>query len=309
VTIGLPVYNSARHLDETIESLISQTLDDFELIVSDNASTDETGAICMRYAKFDPRVQYLRQRINVGAPRNWNAVFHPARGRYFKWASGNDVCDTTLLEKCVAALERDAGAVLCYGRTQFVDDTGAPTEIYDGDLPVSDERPGKRFESVRREWVLNNAQQGVIRTEILRQTGLDRLFPNGDLSLMAELALYGRFILLPDILLRRRWTPESMMNMRTPAEIHRLYNPQARRPMRLVVGRQQWDQFSSIARAPIPPVDKVHAWVAALQLTVGAWRFLLREILWPLRPPVSYVLRRLRRLRSTRTIGCRPSAD
>src|SRR5688572_28337892 len=94
VSIGLPVYNGERFLSEALDSLLGQTLADFELIVSDNASTDRTAEICLAYAARDARVRYVRQQTNIGAIRNWNFVARQARGQYFKWASANDFCDS-----------------------------------------------------------------------------------------------------------------------------------------------------------------------------------------------------------------------
>jgi glycosyltransferase involved in cell wall biosynthesis len=81
VSFGVPVYNGHRHLRETLDSLLAQTYSDFELIISDNASTDATPDICQEYASRDSRIQYHRQTENVGAPENWNFVARKARGR------------------------------------------------------------------------------------------------------------------------------------------------------------------------------------------------------------------------------------
>jgi GT2 family glycosyltransferase len=204
VSIGLPVYNGARHLAEALDSLLAQTYSDFELIISDNASTDETAAICADYARRDPRIRYVRQSQNIGAPRNWSFVATVARGTYFKWASSNDICAADMLERCVTTLSSRPDAVLCYGRTSLMDeDTGQQTP-YDGDFSIEDERPSERFKHLLRAIRLNNAQCGLIRTSVLRQTGLDRPYPAGDMPLMGELALRGRFILVPEVLLVRR---------------------------------------------------------------------------------------------------------
>ncbi len=204
VSIGLPVYNGARFLAQAFDSLLGQTYRDLELIVSDNASTDETAAICADYAARDSRVRYIRQPVNIGAPRNWSFVVTVARGRYFKWASCNDRCTENMLERCLAVLEQQPQAVLCYGRTCLVAEETGREELYDGDIAVEDERPSDRLIRLLRELQLNNAQSGLIRLDALRQTGLDRSYPSGDLPLMAELALRGKFVLLPDVLLFRR---------------------------------------------------------------------------------------------------------
>jgi glycosyltransferase involved in cell wall biosynthesis len=265
VSIGIPVYNGARHLRGALDSCVGQTLGDLEVIISDNASTDDTGRICEEYVRKDPRVRYIRQPRNIGAPRNWNAVVHEARGEFFKWASSNDLVAPTMLARCTEVMRSESDVVLCYGRTGLIDDDGVLLGVSDADLDVTDVRPSDRFERVRARMTMNNAQQGMVRTALLRRTRLDRLYPGGDITLMAELALYGRFRLLPDVLLYRRQGPGSVAAMRTPAEVQRMYNPQARRPMKLVRGRFHWDHVVSVARAPIPLAEKVRSWAGAVR--------------------------------------------
>jgi glycosyltransferase involved in cell wall biosynthesis len=265
VSIGVPVYNAAHYLGQALDSLLGQTLDNFELIISDNASTDDTEALCRDYARRDPRIRYIRQPMNIGAPRNWNAVLQLARGEFFKWASGNDYCAPTLLERCVEALRADPGAVLCFGRTQLVGENGQTLRLYEDDFAVLDDSPADRFMRVRAQLRLNNVQQSVMRRAVLRRTRLDRLYPGGDMALTAELALYGRFLLLPEVLLYRRHGAGTLTSMRSPAEVQRMCNPQARRPLRLVASRFHWDHFMSVARAPISLAEKRRAWADALR--------------------------------------------
>src|ERR1700737_2789384 len=90
VSIGLPVYNGERYLRFAIDSLLEQDYINFELIISDNASTDATQAICQEFADKDPRVRYYRNQTNLGASGNYDRVFELARGDLFKWAAHDD---------------------------------------------------------------------------------------------------------------------------------------------------------------------------------------------------------------------------
>src|SRR6185437_10306412 len=105
LSVGLPVYNGSGYVAESIEALLGQTFEDFELIISDNASTDDTGKVCRRYQKTDSRVRYYRQPRNVGLAPNHNFCVEQARGELFKWAAGDDLYARNLLETCVAALD------------------------------------------------------------------------------------------------------------------------------------------------------------------------------------------------------------
>ncbi len=80
LSIGLPVYNGEEYLTESLEALLGQTYEDFELIISDNDSTDGTADICRRYAKQDSRIRYFRQPRNIGCNPNHNFVIKQAPG-------------------------------------------------------------------------------------------------------------------------------------------------------------------------------------------------------------------------------------
>src|SRR5690606_34223573 len=107
-----------------LDSLLAQTFTDFELIISDNASTDGTQSICESYASRDPRVRYIRQARNIGAARNHNYTVEVARGELFKWAAHDDLYSPRFLDACVAELDAHPEAVLAFSRTCFIDENG-----------------------------------------------------------------------------------------------------------------------------------------------------------------------------------------
>lgn len=84
VSIGMPVYNGEQFLKDALDSILAQTFDNFELIISDNTSTDNTQEICKAYSAKDQRICYYRNEKNLGAAWNFNRVFELARGEYFK---------------------------------------------------------------------------------------------------------------------------------------------------------------------------------------------------------------------------------
>src|SRR4051812_43091384 len=98
LSIGIPVYNGARYLRMTLDSLLAQTYRDFEIIISDNASTDDTELICRAYAARDPRVRYHRAPVNLGAPANYRRAFDLSTGDYFKWQNADDIIAPTFVE-------------------------------------------------------------------------------------------------------------------------------------------------------------------------------------------------------------------
>lgn len=105
ITIGMPVFNSAATVAAAIESVLGQTLSDFELVISDNCSTDGTTYICKRYAEQDARIRHIRQDRNIGASPNFRYVVAQARGTYFTWAAADDVRSPDFIETNVRFLE------------------------------------------------------------------------------------------------------------------------------------------------------------------------------------------------------------
>ena len=273
VSIGVPVFNGERFLAQALDSLLDQTLVDFELIISDNASTDGTQAICEEYARRDSRIRYIRHKKNIGAPRNWNALVNESRGVFFKWASASDYCVPVMLEKCVQTMQADPGIVLCYGKTQMLDENERLAEIYERDRSFNEDQPIDRFMHVCSQLQRNNIQCGVFRLDVLRLTRLDRLYPSGDMALMAELALYGRFQMLPEVLLFRRQSRGTFTSKLTPLERQQIYDPKAKAPMRLILGRCYLDYFISISRAPISVAEKLRAYQFIIGLARWDQRF------------------------------------
>src|ERR1700722_6330272 len=117
LSIGLPVYNGENYLAETLDSLLGQSYENFELIISDNASTDGTAGICRSYMKQDSRIRYICQPRNIGLAPNHNFLVGEARGELFKWADHDDLCARDLLASCVDALDEYPDVVLAYSLT------------------------------------------------------------------------------------------------------------------------------------------------------------------------------------------------
>ena len=207
VGIGLPVRDGARYLAEAIEAILAQTFPDFELVISDNASSDRTPEICEAYAARDRRVRFYRQERNIGAAGNFNLVFQRSGGKYFKWAAHDDLIRPTYLARCVAALEADPDAVLCQSVLEIVDGEGE-REVYDHtafgtDRPRPSDRLGARLRARRCTEVF-----GVIRRDALQGTALIADHVGADRTLLLELALRGRFVGVPELLFTNRDHPE-----------------------------------------------------------------------------------------------------
>jgi len=102
--IGMPVYNGEKFIVKALEGLLRQTFKDWKLLISDNASTDNTQSICSVYCGKDSRIQYVRQRNNLGALQNFKFLLSEARSPYFMWAASDDELENEFLEACIAGL-------------------------------------------------------------------------------------------------------------------------------------------------------------------------------------------------------------
>ncbi|MDH3315348.1 MAG: glycosyltransferase [Gammaproteobacteria bacterium] len=259
VSVGLPVYNGEQFVRGAIDSLLTQSYTNLELIISDNASTDGTAAIAGEYATRDPRVRYFRQPRNIGAPSNWNFVVARARGKYFKWASANDYCDTMGIAACVEKLESDPRVVLCYGTTCLVDEMTGVVLPYDGDFSITEEQPSVRLSHLLAQMKLNNAISGLIRMEVLRRTGLIRPYTSGDLVLMAELAMAGGFVQLPNSYLYRRIGETTLSCQLTDTELRQFLDPRATSGVSWDRLRMNIGYIASVLRASISLGEKLRA--------------------------------------------------
>jgi glycosyltransferase involved in cell wall biosynthesis len=124
VSIGMPVYNSEEYLREAIDSLCAQNFREFELIISDDGSTDCTEAICRDYEASDSRIRYIRRPCNLGMAVNYNFLLQEATGQYFMWAAHDDRWDKEFLATLVRALDLNADCTSAFCPYIYVDETG-----------------------------------------------------------------------------------------------------------------------------------------------------------------------------------------
>ena len=259
VSIGLPVYNGEKWLAESIDSLLSQTFSDLELVICDNASTDGTEAICRRYANQDDRVRYTRNPENIGGMRNSNLTFELARGEYFRWAADDDRCEPTLLARLVEALDRRPDVVVAVSPFISMDHRGdrlpnryvgksagkllslgrhAPalmTDAWGVRYPTEGTAasPSRRFREVILTQCSCEGTYGLIRSDVLRRTRLLGPYTGSDVAMLGDLALHGRFHVLDEALFFKRWhatnvrqEPRSRSDGLVPTGPLRIWPPQ-----------------------------------------------------------------------------------
>ena len=260
LSIGLAVYNGENYLAESLDALLGQSYEDFELIISDNASTDGTAEICRSYGQQDGRIRYIRQPRNIGLAPNHNFVFQQARGELFKWASHDDLYARELLQRCVHALDEHPHVVLAHSWTAIVDDSGAVAKPLDYLLDTASLRAPERFRSMLFGDGGDDVY-GVMRSSVLRRTALHGSHHHADRTITAEISLNGPFYQVPDWLYFRRDHPEreerACPTLRTrcanmdPRRADRLRHPIAR-----LYAEYVWGYIAGIQRAPLSPADR-----------------------------------------------------
>ena len=209
VSIGLPVYNGERFLVKTLDSLLTQTFEDLELVISDNASTDRTQEISRDYALDDRRIRYYRNDQNLGAARNYDRVFDLSSGKYFKWAAHDDLCAPVLVERCVEVLDSELSVVVCHSKTSIIDEHGRHQKDYDDLMDLRSPNPHERFRDyLFRRAGMWSAIYGVIRASELRKTPLIGGYVSSDKVLLGELVLRGKIYQLSERLFYRRYHPK-----------------------------------------------------------------------------------------------------
>jgi len=279
VSLGLPVYNGENHVREAIAGILAQTYTDFELIISDNASTDGTEAICREFAALDPRIRYERLPANIGAAPNFNRIVPLARGRYFKWAAHDDICLPGFLEACVAALDADPGVILACTQAEVINEASArvPTPArMDADLDgAAGPAAADRFRSLipYEHWCVEVF--GLVRTAELVQTPLIGAYVNSDRVLLAELALRGRFHRVPQVLFQSRDHAKRSVRASRIQERASWFDPKLQGRILFPVWRTLREFLGSIRRVPMPLGSRL----ACLRAT-GGWVVRYRRMLF-----------------------------
>jgi len=226
ISFGVPVYQGAATIRRCLDSLLKQDFDDFEVVVSDNASDDGTRDILREYEARDDRVRVSLNPENIGQIDNCNRVYQLSRGKYFRWVGVSDWLEPRYASMCFAAIDHDDSAIavstyyrihLDSGETRYAEFRGRRVDAND---------PAARF--ARMLWFFHAGDANydplysLIRREALERTAMLRMITKADFMLAAELSLIGRFLHVPHCLAHRE-KPANLSH--DSLEICRRYHP------------------------------------------------------------------------------------
>ena len=252
----MPVYNGEKYIREALDSALDQRFQDFELIISDNVSTDRTPDICKAYAARDDRVKYYRNEINVGGARNFNRAFERSSGVYFKWLAHDDLMAPEFLTRCVEVLDQDPSIVVCSTLTGCIDEDGELQHVWRHEMQTDADQPHVRLYELMRS-PHRQALYGLIRSEALRQTRLLQSFHDSDGNLLAELSLHGGLVEIPEVLFYDRVHPDKYtMAKKTKEERSAWFNPNGRGIIHYPRWRAAHEYLRAILRAPLSLKDR-----------------------------------------------------
>ena len=279
VSIGLPVYNGEQYLKQTLDALLAQTYGDFEIVISDNASTDRTEEICRCYASNDTRIRYYRSADNFGAAWNYNRVFDLSTGEYFKWSAADDICAATFLEKCTSVLDSRPDVALCFSRCQAIDAEQNVIKIYPSIGNVGSERAARRFSAMAVGPYPFIPVFGLVRREVLARTKLIGGFAGSDRPLIGELALRGHFYEIAEPLFLYRIHPQQSWGSRkTRHEQQAWYDPKRLNKITFPHWRLLFEHEHTIFRTPISLVERLHCQLVMARWIRYRWRYLVNNL-------------------------------
>ncbi|MGE5365421.1 MAG: glycosyltransferase family 2 protein [Bacteroidota bacterium] len=284
VSVGLPVYNGENYVKSAIESILAQTYTNFELIISDNASTDSTQKICEEMAQKDSRIKYFRNEINIGASGNFRRVFELSAGKYFKWTGHDDVSAPGLLESLVNVLEHKEDYILCYSRTTRINEKDEViTSGYSDGLALYGNTPQKRLGQFFHRFRSNTYCEpafGLVRREVLAKTRLIEGYIASDEIMLGELAMRGRFFEVPESYFFRRIHPDAAGHKnRSVKDLAAWYNPGNRKKLQLRRWRMFAGYMDAVRRVPLSAYSKIACYWQVLLWAARHWKGLSFEIL------------------------------
>ena len=238
VSIGLPVYNGELFLKKALDSLLNQTYSNFELIISDNNSTDSTQKICQEYAKNDKRICYIHQEKNIGAFSNFSFVLTKAKAKYFMWAAVDDYWDNDFLQKNLDILQMDPNIVCSISKINTYDFTDEELDKYDIKT-VNYPKFLKNFVKTRRKKLISSSFPisgsytqkirlflknpgassrfyGLYRTNQIKECYIKKQFIGVEFAISLNLLKHGNFYEVDEVLFHRfssGWSTYGIINM------------------------------------------------------------------------------------------------
>lgn len=208
VSVCIPTYNRASKIERAIHALAESRYQNLEIIISDNASTDETPNVCRELCAFDSRIKYFRHAENMGPNKNYEFARAQANGKYFLWHGDDDYLGADYIAKCVGELERDESLVLVSGLAAYYSGDNRLTR-YGNVIQADSDSP--LFRVVKYLWLMgeNSMFYGAYRVDRVRDCRLPNCLA-GDYAWVADVLLRGKAKIVPGVYIYRDFEEDSM---------------------------------------------------------------------------------------------------
>lgn len=276
LTIGLPVFNGGEYIGAAVESVLEQTFENFELIVSDNHSTDRTLEIVRQVAAGDPRVRIESHPTNIGAHKNYNSILPLTTAEYFKWMAHDDLLEPTYVERCIEALDEHPEAVLAFSNAAQIDENGEILGALNSKKTYDSPSAYSRMRAYMADGTRIPQVFGVFRRSALSKSHLLPSYPKSDTVFMCEMAMLGKWVVIEEPLFLNREHPQRQGRLAL-RDRTQWYFPERTAP--LLPKWNQWGGMLSVAwTAPIPASDKVKCLGFATYWGLKQYRELAKDL-------------------------------
>ena len=257
--VGLPVYNGQKYIAAAIESHLAQSFGDFDLVISDNGSTDSTPEICARYANKDPRIKLLRSAENRGILWNHRRVMESISSttRYFRWAGADDVLESGLLQAMVDVLEARSDVEAVMPATKNIGEEGEIIGSMDRTLEMQSSDVLERAFKVLTASYQHVVAYGLLRAPSLRAMRTGPNYIGWDPIFIWELALRGKVHQLTEPALLRRFHKGSISRVKTVKEMKKWVEPNAQAGMNFPHWTWEYERLRSLFSCSLSVRDKL----------------------------------------------------
>jgi len=281
VIVGLPVYNGQKYLGAAIESHLSQSFGDFDLVISDNGSTDATPEICSNYASKDTRIKYLRSPENRGILWNHRRVFEAIESpnQYFRWAGADDIMEPGLLQAMVEVLNTRPGVEAVVPATKNINDHG---EIIGAMARTLDLQSSDVFERAHDVLVANYQHviaYGLLRASTLRLMRTRPDYIGWDPIFLWELALRGQMVQSAGPVLLRRFHPGSISRVKTVKEMRKWVEPNSKAGMNFPHWTWAYERVRALIACPLSTRDRLRIGTFLARYTMWQRGALVRDVI------------------------------
>ncbi len=272
VSIGIPVYNGENYLESAINSLLQQSFRDFEIIISDNASTDRTQEICQFLQSRDKRIRYYKNPTNLGAAYNYKKVFQLSRGNFFKWMAHDDRCSSNYLEECIKVLESDPTIVMCFPRVSLIDEDNNLLPLIEENTFLTPKgkiistnlqrnfissHPSERYSEVLFRTTKCYEFFGLSRRDIIERTSQHDAYYGSDKVLLCELSLMGKLQEVPSAMCYFRIHDKQSQSLKSAEEKARWISPELNYGIIMLRIKCFQGYYRSIFAYPLPLFERV----------------------------------------------------